>query len=69
MNYAEAQFELGHEDVCREYISKIRNRVGMPKIPETVTGENLRQRLYNERRVEPFCFLKSIAISISAGGK
>ena len=52
LNYAEAQFELGHEDVCREYISKIRNRVGMPKIPETVTGENLRQRLYNERRVE-----------------
>lgn len=52
LNYAEAQFELGHEDVCRDYISKIRNRVGMPKIPETVTGENLRQRLYNERRIE-----------------
>lgn len=52
LNYAEAQFELGHEDVCREYLKKIRNRVGMPPIPETVTGENLRQRLYNERRVE-----------------
>lgn len=24
----------------------------MPAIPETVTGENLRQRLYNERRIE-----------------
>lgn len=52
LNYAEAQFELGHEDICRDYISKIRNRVGMPKIPATVTGENLRQRLYNERRIE-----------------
>jgi fibrillarin-like rRNA methylase len=24
----------------------------MPALPETVTGENLRQRLYNERRIE-----------------
>lgn len=52
LNYAEAQLELGHEDVCREYINKIRDRVGMPDIPSTVIGENLRQRLYNERRVE-----------------
>lgn len=52
LNYAEAQFELGNEGVCREYINKIRERVGMPGIPATVTGEELRQRLYNERRVE-----------------
>lgn len=52
LNYAEAEFELGHEDVCREYINKIRHRAGMPPLPETLTGENLRQRLYNERRVE-----------------
>lgn len=52
LNYAEAMFELGHENVCREYLSKIRARVDMPAIPETVTGEELRTRLYNERRIE-----------------
>ena len=54
LNYAEAEFELGNEDVCREYLSKIRARpsVDMPPIPETVAGEELRARLYNERRVE-----------------
>jgi len=52
LNYAEAQFELGDEDLCREYISLIRVRVGMPSIPATVTGEELRARLYNERRIE-----------------
>lgn len=52
LNYAEAQFELGHEGVCRDYINLVRNRVGMPKIPDEVTGEDLRRRLYNERRVE-----------------
>lgn len=52
LNYAEAEFELGNEGVCREYINKVRDRVNMPEIPVTVTGEALRQRLYNERRVE-----------------
>ncbi len=52
LNYAEAQFELGHEDVCRQYLKLVRDRVGMPPIPETVTGEDLRVRLYNERRIE-----------------
>ena len=52
LNYAEAKFELGDEATCREYLSKVRARVGMPAIPEDVTGEALRQRLYNERRVE-----------------
>jgi hypothetical protein len=52
LNYAEAMFELGDEATCREYISKVRERVGMPAIPNTVTGEELRKRLYNERRVE-----------------
>jgi len=52
LNYAEAMFELGDEDACREYISKVRARVGMPPIPATVTGEELRRRLYNERRIE-----------------
>ena len=54
LNYAEAEFELGHEDVCREYLSKVRARasVNLPPIPASVTGEDLRARLYNERRVE-----------------
>jgi hypothetical protein len=52
LNYAEAMFELGDEAKSREYINKVRARVGMPGIPNTVTGEALRQRLYNERRIE-----------------
>lgn len=52
LNYAEAKFEMGDEETCREYLSKIRARVNMPPIPSTVTGEELRRRLYNERRIE-----------------
>ncbi len=52
LNYAEAMFELGDEATCREYISRVRERVGMPAIPNTVTGEELRNRIYNERRIE-----------------
>jgi len=52
LNYAEAKFELGDEATAREYISLVRARVGMPALPETVTGEDLRTRIYNERRIE-----------------
>ncbi|REL38055.1 RagB/SusD family nutrient uptake outer membrane protein [Rhodohalobacter sp. SW132] len=54
LNYAEAQFELGNEDLARQYLNEVRSREGvnMPDIPATVTGEELRQRIYNERRVE-----------------
>jgi hypothetical protein len=52
LNYAEAKFELGDEGTCREYLSKVRERVGMPAIPASVSGEELRARLYNERRIE-----------------
>jgi len=52
LNYAEAKFELGDEATCRQYINLVRARVGMPGIPATVTGEALRTRLYNERRIE-----------------
>lgn len=54
LNYAEAMFELGDEDACRTYLNKVRARasVNMPPIPNTVTGEALRQRLINERRIE-----------------
>lgn len=52
LNFAEAAFEIGEENECREYINKIRARVGMPGLPTSVTGEDLRARLYNERRIE-----------------
>ena len=52
LNYAEAEFELGNEDVCREYINKIRARAGIPGLDSSVTGAILRQRMYNERRIE-----------------
>ena len=37
LNYAEAEFMLGHEDVAREYINKVRSRngVNMPDITES----------------------------------
>lgn len=52
LNYAEAQFELGNEATAREYLSMVRARVDMPPIPASVSGPALRQRLYNERRIE-----------------
>ncbi|KAA6311603.1 RagB/SusD family nutrient uptake outer membrane protein [termite gut metagenome] len=54
LNYAEAKFELGDEATAREYLNKIRSRpsVQMPPIPETETGDKLRMRIQNERRVE-----------------
>jgi hypothetical protein len=54
LNYAEAQLELGNEAVAREYISKVRARpsVDLPPIPANVSGEALRKRLINERRIE-----------------
>ena len=52
LNLAEAALEMGDETTCRTYINKIRQRpdVMMPDVTET--GENLRDRLINERRVE-----------------
>lgn len=52
LNYAEAMYNLGNEDVCREYINKIRKRpsVDMPEVTES--GAALLARLQNERRIE-----------------
>jgi hypothetical protein len=52
LNYAEAAYMLGKEDICREYINKIRQRpdVMMPEVTES--GSDLWDRLVNERRVE-----------------
>lgn len=48
--YAEASHELGEEDKAREWINKIRFRAGMPAINDS--GDALRDRIRNERRVE-----------------
>lgn len=52
LNYAEAMYKLGNEEVCREYINKIRKRpsVNMPDVTES--GPALLARLQNERRIE-----------------
>ena len=53
LNYAEACLELGEEDEAKTYINMIRRRAGLPALTET--GEALRQRYRNERRIE-LCF-------------
>ncbi|MBL4561417.1 MAG: RagB/SusD family nutrient uptake outer membrane protein [Labilibaculum sp.] len=52
LNYAEAQFMLGYEDIAREYVNKVRSRtsVGMP--PVTESDDALKKRIQNERRIE-----------------
>ncbi|MDD4108320.1 MAG: RagB/SusD family nutrient uptake outer membrane protein [Prolixibacteraceae bacterium] len=50
LNYAEACIELGQDDEARTYINMIRKRAGMPDITES--GEALKQRYRNERRIE-----------------
>jgi starch-binding outer membrane protein, SusD/RagB family len=52
LNYAEAMYNLGHEDVTREYINMIRSRPGVEMPPVTESGEELWKRLVNERRIE-----------------
>ena len=50
LNYAEAAYMCGQEQICRDYINKVRARVGMPAVTES--GESLWDRLVNERRIE-----------------
>lgn len=50
LNYAEACIELGEDGEARTYINMIRKRAGMPDVTES--GDALRQRCRNERRVE-----------------
>lgn len=49
-NYAEACIELGLEQEARDWLNKIRFRVGMPAVTES--GDALRQRFRNEKRIE-----------------
>lgn len=50
LNYVEASIELGEEGVAQEWLSKIRYRSGMPAVTET--GDALKARYRNERRIE-----------------
>jgi hypothetical protein len=50
LNYAEACIELGEDAEARKYINMIRRRAGQPDITES--GEELRKRYRNERRIE-----------------
>jgi hypothetical protein len=50
LNYVEALIELGEEDEARTWLNKIRFRAGMPAITES--GDALRERYRNERRIE-----------------
>jgi hypothetical protein len=54
LNYAEAQYYLGDEEQCRWALNQIRGRqdVDMPSIPSTVTGQDLLNKVYQERRIE-----------------
>ncbi|MFT4155980.1 RagB/SusD family nutrient uptake outer membrane protein [Parafilimonas sp.] len=49
-NYAEACIELGEDDEAKTWLNKIRFRAGMPAITET--GDALKERYRNERRIE-----------------
>ncbi len=49
-NYAEALIELGEHAEARTWLNKIRFRAGMPALEES--GEALKQRYRNERRIE-----------------
>lgn len=49
-NYAEACIELGEDAEAITWLNKVRFRAGMPALTET--GDALRQRYRNERRIE-----------------
>jgi hypothetical protein len=50
LNYVEASIELGQEAEARNWLNQIRFRVGMPEVTES--GEALKARYRNERRIE-----------------
>lgn len=50
LNYVEASIELGQETEAKNWLNQIRFRVGMPAVTES--GEALKERYRNERRIE-----------------
>lgn len=51
LNYAEACIELGQYDEALTTVNRIRTRAGQPALTG-ITGDELRQRYRNERRIE-----------------
>jgi hypothetical protein len=54
LNFAEANYFLGKEDVCRQYINMIRSRPGVNMPEVTATGPDLLKKLQHERKIELF---------------
>lgn len=52
LNYAETQIEVGNDAEARKYINLVRARSSMP--PVTESGDALKERYRNERKVELF---------------
>ena len=53
LNYAEAENEAsGPDDSVYEAINAIRERAGMPDLPEGLSQSEMRQRIRHERRIE-----------------
>lgn len=52
LDFAECAYMTGKEDECRTYINKVRQRPDVMMPPVTESGENLWDRLVNERRIE-----------------
>lgn len=52
LNYAEAAYGLGDEDLAREYLNKVRSRPSVMMPDVTASGPALYERIKNERRVE-----------------
>jgi hypothetical protein len=52
LNLAETAAEAGHNNEALAAVNEVRARSGMPAINSSVTGEELRLRIQNERRVE-----------------
>lgn len=52
LNLAECACEAGHFEDAYDYTNLVRERVGMPDLPEGLSQDQLRLRIRNERRVE-----------------
>lgn len=50
LNYAEAEYHLGNEDIAREYLNKIRTRAKLPEIVSS--GDQLLEDIRHERTIE-----------------
>ncbi len=52
LNYAEANYFLGNEDVAREYVNMVRSRPGVDMPDITESGDDLFKRIVHERQIE-----------------